>query len=176
MPIDLESSDYQNLNACENQSGVFTCDHAGRCGDSCPCRINKTTCREACRCPPNCPHRFPYCKCEPYCGLECICRRYGRECVPGKCRKGRCTQRCTTIYPVKPLPKLVVKKSAIPGAGNGLFTLQAIKAHRFIGRYTGDVLPDRQVDEFGEREMTAFTIAKGELAFFRVLVCRLTQI
>jgi hypothetical protein len=64
------------------------------------------------------------------------------------------------------LDSLTVKKSAIPGAGNGLFTQETIKSHRFIGRYTGDILPDKQVKEFGEREMTAFTISQGETTQF----------
>lgn len=163
MPINLESGDYRNLTNCEEQSGIFTCDHAGACGNTCPCRVNQTTCREACKCSSNCPHRFPYCQCERHCGHECICRQYGRECVPGKCRQGNCTTRCSTIYPVKPLPDLMVRKSAIRGAGNGLFTQQSIRAHKLIARYTGDILPDKQVAKFGEREMTAFTIAKGKI-------------
>lgn len=162
MFIDLRSEEYRNLTSCENQSGIFVCDHDGDCKDTCPCRINKTTCREACKCPADCPHRFPYCKCD-VCGSECICKNNGRECVPGKCRNGKCTDRCSSIYPTKPLDSLIVKKSAIPGAGNGLFTQDSIKRHKFIGRYTGDTLPDKQVTEFGEREMTAFTISKGKM-------------
>jgi hypothetical protein len=167
MVIDLNSSDYENLQRPTEQSGTFTCDHAGECRASCPCRLNKTTCREACKCPSDCPHRFPYCGCEGSCANgTCVCIDHGRECVPGKCRRGRCARtpsRCSSMYPEKPLKSLRVSKSDIPGAGNGLFTCEDIRPHQCLGRYKGDILPDTVIANDGAATaMTAFAIAKGK--------------
>ncbi|KAF1979792.1 SET domain-containing protein [Bimuria novae-zelandiae CBS 107.79] len=160
MPIDLTSPDYRNIKNSLEQSGIFTCDHEGTCGRSCPCRSNLTTCREGCKCPKDCRHRFPYCLCEKSCGITsgCVCREYGRECVPAKCRRGQCTEKCSNIWPAKTIKHLVIKKSSIRGAGNGLFATEPIQSQKFIGRYTGAVLPDKQVDD--EKDMTAFSVGK----------------
>ncbi|KAL5393332.1 hypothetical protein DPSP01_000155 [Paraphaeosphaeria sporulosa] len=164
MVINLYSDEYSNLQKPHEQSGAFICDHEGDCGAECPCRLNKTTCREACKCPSTCPHRFPYCECEKVCTTGCRCIGRGRECVPGKCRNGKCVEngqrKCRSFFPRKAHDCLWVGKSTIPYAGNGLFTRGDIKAHECLGRYTGTILPDAEIECNGKTVMTAFAVAK----------------
>lgn len=166
MVINLDSDEYRNLQTPLEQSGVFICDHEGKCGATCPCRLNKTTCREACKCPSDCPHRFPHCDCERSCTKGCVCIDRGRECVSGKCRRGRCINdgqgRCHSFFPLKPYISLWVGKSTIPFAGNGLFTHDVIKTHQCLGRYTGNILPDAEIESDGRAVVTAFAVAKGK--------------
>ncbi|KAF2178668.1 hypothetical protein K469DRAFT_695455 [Zopfia rhizophila CBS 207.26] len=47
---------------------------------------------------------------------------FRRECIPGKCRSGKCSLKtCAQVFDRRPSPLTRIKSSNIPGAGRGLF-------------------------------------------------------
>lgn len=157
---ETKQPEYCNVLGFLSQDDPDYCDHDGPCqGKHCACAENRTTCRPSCKCEQGCPRQFPRCSCVTSCGRNCHCRRLNRDCLPAECS---CVD-CPNTHKSEDDPSLTVRESSVPGAGQGLFAAEDIKAGVILGEYTGRRCPivDLQDDDHDKR-VTHFQISKGD--------------
>ena len=82
-----------------------------------------------------------------------LCQRCEGQTVAGeRCKKRTCRYLPTCHIHTKKKYGLLVKKSSIPNAGDGLFALKEFKQGEFIADYKGEVLTKAQRDNrYGSR-------------------------
>jgi hypothetical protein len=149
------------------RSHLMICEHSGDCYSSkCACSQNHTSCRGSCKCPPACPRRLESCNCAKFCKGSCLCIRFGRECT----RLCRCFDTCYNVFEGRATPKLEVKTSRLPEAGDGVFATHTIGPDRYLGTYDGELVMHNTIER-GEG-IYLFQISKGIVVYAR-RICKL---
>ncbi|KAI0069748.1 SET domain-containing protein [Panus rudis PR-1116 ss-1] len=134
----------------------YPCIHSGPCDfrAKCSCYLNKQHCQRNCACDLKCNLRKRGCRClsTNICGSEngqgCICAKKSWECDPELCILKKPHQKIKQINKKKnhscnmtALQKHKVPYIAVQSGsyGLGVFALQDIKEHTFIGEYTAEI-------------------------------------
>ena len=98
------------------------------------------------------------------CNLKCD-QCEGETLAGERCKKRTCQYLPTCYIRTKKKYGLLVKKSSIPNAGDGLYALKEFKQGEFIADYKGEVLTKAQRDErYGHTQQDLAPLCVSSLA------------